>query len=262
MGASGPIDGLRRALARLGTQVRVGALDAPLGSSARTPAPPRASVNAIAPLARGCVAVAAVAGPAPAVRGAGPGAGAVAVRGRATTLHGRPREARVDPAPRATARAVESLPRTVPAHAGATLPDAAPPRRAGPLVPPATRRATHRDAGLMCRAPLAWDTIGRERLRAAWDAVRAAHAPDAQQIELVGVYGPVPVSALAGAAVGDDRVAHLALGPHRGAPRAGDLALARHRGEGRLVSAVVTGRISEQAVTSAPAGRCPADPLG
>jgi hypothetical protein len=93
----------------------------------------------------------------------------------------------------------------------------------------------------MRRAPLAWDRVERDRLRAAWDAVRVAHAQDAADLELVGIYGPVPVSALAGAAVGDDRVAHLAFGSHRGTPVVGDLAFARHRGEGRLVSAVVAG---------------------
>lgn len=242
MGASGPIDGLRRALARVGAQVRVGTLDAPLASSARTPAPPRATVNAIAPLARGCVAVAAVAAPAPAVRAAGRDAGPVAVRGHTATLVVRARGTAVDPLPKAAGRAAGPLPRAASAHAGTTLPGAVPTRGATPSLPPATRRGTHRAARLMRRAPLAWNTVGRERLRAAWDAVRAAHPGDAQELELVGIYGPVPVSALAGAAVGDDRVAHLAFGPHRGAPRAGDLALARHLGEGRLVSAVVTGR--------------------
>jgi hypothetical protein len=55
----------------------------------------------------------------------------------------------------------------------------------------------------------------------------------------VGIYGPVPVSALAGAAVGEDRVAHLVFGRHGGEARTGDLALARHRTGERLVSAVV-----------------------
>jgi hypothetical protein len=240
VGAPTPLDGLRRALARLGSQVRVRALGAPPAASARAAVPPEAAAHAIAPLQRGYVGAAAVAGASAVVRDAGPGAGAATVRGRAATHAAGARGGAVDPVRRVVAHAASALPRAVPVRAGTTPASPATARAVALPAPPMARRCSTRYAAVMHRAPLAWHRLERDRLRAAWDAVRLAYARDPADLELVGIYGPVPVSALAGAVVGGDRVAHLAFGPHRGTPVVGDLAFARHRGGGRLVSAVVT----------------------
>jgi hypothetical protein len=150
------------------------------------------------------------------------------------------RGAAAGPLPGVPARPVPALPRTARARAGTVVGELVAVNAIPALAPPAARRGPARRVGVMRRVPLTWGTLERDRLRAAWDAVREAHADAAAGLELVGIYGPIPVSALAGAAVGDDRVAHLAFGSHRGAPVVGDLALARHREAGGLVSAVVT----------------------
>lgn len=84
------------------------------------------------------------------------------------------------------------------------------------------------------RSRVPWPDLGRERLATAWGRVQTEHA-GAGQLELVGVYGPVPIEALESVALdGDGRLA-MTFG-RRGllGPR-GDVALARVVATGRLV---------------------------
>lgn len=95
----------------------------------------------------------------------------------------------------------------------------------------------------MRRRPVPWDALGRPRLAAAWAALTEGHGVPGDQIELIGVYGPVPAQGVVAASVGRvGRVARIALGPApagAGAPAGADLALARHVPTGDLLSAVI-----------------------
>ncbi|HMM48672.1 MAG TPA: hypothetical protein PKE32_03550 [Miltoncostaeaceae bacterium] len=244
--------GLRRVVAGFGGRVVVRGVSEPVDVvEVRRPAPPQVSVRA------GDVAV--VVGTAPArlpsradLRTHSAGTIRVAAR-RATAV----RSSAVVRGQRATLRArVRSVPgqlarRVVDAHRARPLPRAGGVR--GPVgvlgrvtsgrvsvgLTGVARSGGVRRVASMRRAPLAWGELPRARLAVAWRAVRAAHGGEAADLELVGVYGPVPLSALTGVALGPGRVAVLSLAQHRRAPLAGDLALARRRADGSLVSAAV-----------------------
>jgi hypothetical protein len=97
-------------------------------------------------------------------------------------------------------------------------------------VPAAARRAR--------RHRIPWHLLGRERLGAAWEAVQRDHGGALADLRLAGVYGPLPLGAVAAAALeADGRLGVVLAGRRPG--RTGDVALARDMATGRLVRADV-----------------------
>ena len=178
-----------------------------------------------------------------------PGAGAVA--GVAPALGASIRTAAP---PAATARG--GLARLgAPAHGGPAEPlrgragrlAARPPgvvaRAEGPLPARLARGGTGRRADpvrIQRRSPVPWALLSRERLRAGWTTVAAEHAVPAASLRLVGIYGPLPLGAVA--AVGlppeSDR-AEVVLRITRMPGPSGDLVLARDVRTGALLRALV-----------------------
>lgn len=127
---------------------------------------------------------------------------------------------------RASGRGTRVTVATARARGEVPLPRAANIRRPR-AVPPAlfvTRR--HRAA---------WDAIERLRLAAGWRQVLVDHRLPAEQLELVGIYGPLPLGLVDGVLLeGDGRLAvTLARRAVSGPP--GDVAIARHVPSGRLL---------------------------
>ncbi len=132
----------------------------------------------------------------------------------------------------------EALAAHVRAHAatGATLPPAtvrsAASRVVGHVGTGTTDTAAMRR---MRRTPVAWQNISPDRLRAAWQAILVEHGHPGADLELVGVYGPLPVDSVVSVALAADRRAVIDLAGDARGVGAGDLALARHKPTGRLL---------------------------
>jgi hypothetical protein len=90
------------------------------------------------------------------------------------------------------------------------------------------------------RSPVPWALLSRARLRAGWTTVAAEHAVPAASLRLVGVYGPLPLGAVAGVGLppGSDR-AEVVLRMTRVPGPSGDLVLARDVRTGALLRALV-----------------------
>jgi hypothetical protein len=107
----------------------------------------------------------------------------------------------------------------------------------------ASHRARLRPGGVALsqrRRRVPWELIRRERLLAAWARILREHGLEADDVRLVGVFGPLPLGALFGAALDPDgERAVISLRRTRVPGPPGDLALARHVPSGRLVSAAI-----------------------
>lgn len=90
------------------------------------------------------------------------------------------------------------------------------------------------------RRRVPWGELGRERILAAWSRLVREHVVPAEQLRLLGVFGPAPLGAVAAIAYDPDRDrALIALRRTRVPGPAGDLALARHLPTGRLLTTAV-----------------------
>lgn len=112
------------------------------------------------------------------------------------------------------------------------------PGRVAPL-PPIVAVGTRPDpAGplfLARRERVDWGLIGRERLARGWARVLRDHALPADDLRLIGVFGPLPLAAVAGVVLGaDGRLGVRLVRPRLPGP-AGDVVLARHEPSGTLL---------------------------
>jgi hypothetical protein len=190
-----------------------------LGASsvAREVAPPAAAVHAAGPPRPAAVA------PATAVaatsRRAGPPATSV------VTVPPPP----LAPVPHAAAAAVAPPA----ARGGAGAPRTAA-HRGGLVSGVRVRRGVPAAARLARRERTPWHLLGRDRLAAAWEAVRRDHGGGLADLRLAGVYGPLPLDAVAAASLeADGRLRVVLAGGRPGLT--GDVALARETASGRLV---------------------------
>jgi len=161
---------------------------------------------------------------APAVRGRAPGIVARAREGALGGLRARPSavalcDARPRPGPaglgeRVRVGAVPSLPPLV-ALGG-------PPRPDGPLY-------------LSYRARVDWGLIGRERLARGWARMLGDHARPPEDLRLVGVFGPLPLAAVAAVSLAADGRLAIRLRRPQLPGRAGDVVLALHEPSGTLL---------------------------
>lgn len=142
---------------------------------------------------------------------------------------------RVAPPP-STPLARDGVAAIPPAAAGRWRPLAA----ATGAVPPVRRRPPRGGlpgaARVLRRQRTPWPRLSRVRLAAAWAAVQRDHGGPGADLRLVGVYGPLPLAAVAAAALEPDGGLRVAVGPRRAAAH-GDIALARDAATGRLVRA-------------------------
>lgn len=84
------------------------------------------------------------------------------------------------------------------------------------------------------RTRVPWAELGRARLAAAWGRVKTEHAGSGA-LELVGVFGPVPIEALESVALDVDGRLAMTFSRRGLLGRRGDVALARVVESGRLV---------------------------
>lgn len=116
-------------------------------------------------------------------------------------------------------------------------------RSSAVLAPRPARRPGPRTAAAVMtqrRTRLPWSQIPQERLLVAWTRVVREHALPADELRLIGVFGPAPLGAVDGVALDPDgERALLSLHRTRVPGPTGDVALARHLPTGRLLSAVV-----------------------
>jgi hypothetical protein len=112
-----------------------------------------------------------------------------------------------------------------------------------PVACDRARRLGVRPAGVLLtqrRVRVPWERLGRERLLRAWACVLRGHALPAEELRLVGVFGPAPLGAVEGVALdGDGERALIALRRTRIPGPAGDVVLARHVPSGRLVTVTI-----------------------
>ncbi len=88
---------------------------------------------------------------------------------------------------------------------------------------------------LVHRDRVDWGLIGRERLARGWARVLRDHAVPADDLRLLGVFGPLPLAAVAGVVLGaDGRLGVRMVRPRLPGP-AGDVVLARHEPSGTLL---------------------------
>lgn len=228
--------GLRRLIARIGADTAARPLPVAIPATIHRAAAPEAAAHTAPPLT---AHIAAHTVPTPAAHAAG---GAVHITTPAA------RAAAIGTAWHVPTHAARPLPTHTPHAAAAAIPAGAA-RRADPRLPPpgvhAIPPAAPAPPGAaaagahavrrMRRTPIAWTHITPDRLRAAWQAILADHGHPGTDLELVGVYGPLPVNAITTIAVAADRRATLGLAPDTAPPTAGDLALARHTPTGRLL---------------------------
>jgi hypothetical protein len=80
-----------------------------------------------------------------------------------------------------------------------------------------------------------WASLDRHRLAVAWGRMLADHGLPGDLLNLVGLYGPVPLGLLRGVALEPDGRVAMRLGRARSAGPPGDVVLARHTGDGRLL---------------------------
>jgi hypothetical protein len=80
-----------------------------------------------------------------------------------------------------------------------------------------------------------WRLIGRERLARGWARVLRDHALPADDLRLIGVFGPLPLAAIAGVVLGADGRLGVRLARPRLPGPAGDVVLARHEPSGTLL---------------------------
>jgi len=231
------LDELRRILARIGSDTAAHRVDAIIPAAVRNPAEPAVGVSTVPPVGRDTTTYA-VAAPTAHTSG---GATRMAVRPARTAAVGGGWTATVHDAPTPDPRPVRAAPvttTTVAAHAatGATLPPAtvrsAASRVVGHVGTGTTDTAAMRR---MRRTPVAWQNISPDRLRAAWQAILVEHGHPGADLELVGVYGPLPVDSVVSVALAADRRAVIDLAGDARGVGAGDLALARHKPTGRLL---------------------------
>lgn len=127
--------------------------------------------------------------------------------------HARPRRAAVVPS-RVTFRVQRPLPRVAALHRPRPVPD---------------RLFVSR------RRRVAWDAIDRVRLASAWRRILLDHRLPAEELELVGVYGPLPLGLVEGVMLETDGRLALRLARRALAAPFGDMAIARHVPSGRLL---------------------------
>lgn len=235
--AARTLDELRRILARIGTDTAARRVDAAIPAAVRHPAEPAVAVSTVPPVGRYATTHAAAV---PSVRTSG-GAARMAVRPARTAAVGGGWTAAVHDAPTPDLRPARVAPITTATVAARTA--------AGATPPTATVRAAESRAGgrigtettgtaavrCMRRTPVAWQHISPDRLRAAWQAILVEHGHPGADLELVGVYGPLPVDAVMSVALAADRRAVIGLSGDARRGGAGDLALARHKPTGRLL---------------------------
>ncbi len=219
---------MRRALARAGAGTRARALPATVGAPS-VHAAPVAGVRArrVPPLLTR-MRLGALEAPSAVVHDA-----RTQVRARRTP------PLRYDPA--AGARAVCAV-RFAPAARGpgrSAIRPSGPAVRGADPVPRAPRSHASRALAPLWRTrrrPVPWPHLDRERLRAAWDGMLAEHGIDGPDTELIGVYGRLPLGAVAHVRLDPDRTATITFDPAAPAPGpAGDLALARQGATGPLL---------------------------
>jgi len=116
-------------------------------------------------------------------------------------------------------------------------------RRVPPLGAPPARWLRVRAGGPLYsqrRARTPWEAVGRDRLLQAWKAVLRDHVLPADDVRLVGLFGPAPLGAVESVALDPSgEVAIVALRPTRVPGPPGDIALARHVPTGRLLTVLL-----------------------
>ncbi|MCC6833164.1 MAG: hypothetical protein IT200_17660 [Thermoleophilia bacterium] len=117
------------------------------------------------------------------------------------------------------------------------------PGRVAPLPPLTALGARPRPDGpllLAHRTRVDWGLIDRERLARDWGRVLRDHRLPAADLQLVGVFGPIALAAVASVAVGaDGRLAVRLVRPRLPGP-AGDVVIARHERTGALLRSDVS----------------------
>lgn len=90
------------------------------------------------------------------------------------------------------------------------------------------------------RARIPWESMGRDRLLQAWKAVLRDHALPAEDVRLVGIFGPAPLGAVESVRLDHSgEVAIVALRPTRVPGPPGDVAFARHVPTGRMLTVLL-----------------------
>lgn len=105
--------------------------------------------------------------------------------------------------------------------------------------------------------PQPWAMVARERLRAAWEQVRSAAHDRVEDLDLVGIYGPLPVDAVEAVTVaGVGRTVAVSVASAGRSSRPGDLVVARPRtgGEPLCVLVVHPGPVPPAGATVSPPG--------
>ncbi|MCB9010620.1 MAG: hypothetical protein H6531_02175 [Actinobacteria bacterium] len=81
----------------------------------------------------------------------------------------------------------------------------------------------------------AWDSLSRARLAVAWQRVVADHGFPGEELQLHGLFGPVPFHAVGAVALRGDGRLLVRVQPSRRVGPVGDVVLARHQPTGQLL---------------------------
>lgn len=233
MSPAAALDDMRRVIARLGASTTAHRLVVPPPTAgAMRPREPATPVRAVAPAAAGVPTH----GPRPlatAVHDARPRTAA-----HAGALGGAPAHVQV--------RAAGGLLRARARRLTATNTAGVHPRARRLAAPAPAPTSCHRAVDLpalwrLRRRPIPWERMERKRLRAAWEGLLDDHRVDGGDIELVGIYGAVPLVAIGRARVDDRRILTATMTPGDEPADTGDLAVARHMRTGALLHTGIHG---------------------